>query len=319
MRSVKRFLVMLVVCVIGHPALAQDHNFRYPIEDIERRLDSEPFTIESAGLARPTIKNDLGLKATIAFPDGVKMDVKIRRAEPGGASFNNEPRYEMAAYEVQKLLLDPPDYVVPPTTIRALPLAELKKYQQNVEPTFNRSDDVIVVVQYWLDNVITPQNAFDADLAGRDPVYERRLANLNALTFLIEHKDANAGNVLASTNLKDLRLFSVDNGVAFQSLESDRGLIWREMRVNRLPAALVEKLRGTDRADLEPLFVLAQFKFENGRLVPTPPEAPANRKAGVRANSERVQFGLSLEDVRGLERKIKTLLREVDSGRIKTF
>ena len=59
--------------------------------------------------------------------------MKLRKAEPGADTFNNVPRYDLAAYELQKLFLDPAEYVVPPTALRMVPLADFRKYSPDVK------------------------------------------------------------------------------------------------------------------------------------------------------------------------------------------
>ena len=81
------------------------------------------------------------------------MRVKLRKAEPGANSFNNVPRYDLAAYELQKLFLDPAEYVVPPTALRMVPLADFAKYSPDVYRTFPTADQVVAVVQYWLSDI----------------------------------------------------------------------------------------------------------------------------------------------------------------------
>ena len=80
--------------------------------------------ITAAEISRPKAKGDITLKADVAFGDAPPLRVKLRKAEPGAEAFNNVPRYDLAAYELQKLFLDPAEYVVPPTALRMVPLAD---------------------------------------------------------------------------------------------------------------------------------------------------------------------------------------------------
>ena len=52
--------------------------------------------------------------------DGTVLGVKWARTPPGGRTLNNQPQYEIAAYRLQKMFLDPPHYVVPPTVMRLM-------------------------------------------------------------------------------------------------------------------------------------------------------------------------------------------------------
>jgi hypothetical protein len=83
------------------------------------------------------------LKADVSFNDRPPLKVKLRKAEPGAESFNNVPRYDLAAYELQKLFIDPAEYVVPPTSLRMIPLDDFRRYSPDVEPTFRGASEVL--------------------------------------------------------------------------------------------------------------------------------------------------------------------------------
>ena len=77
-----------------------------------------------------------------------------------------------------------------------MPLAELKPHSPDAKPTFKGSDEVLVVLQYWLQEVKVVADAYDPALFGSDPGYARHVGQLNVLTYLIAHRDSNAGNFL---------------------------------------------------------------------------------------------------------------------------
>ena len=158
-----------------------------PLE-IERILATEPMKIVSAEVSRPKAHGDITLKAEVAFGDRAPLRVKLRKAMPGADTFNNVPRYDLAAYELQKLLVDPADFVVPPTALRMVPAADLGSYEE-VESTFVHSDDVLNVVQYWLKDIAVIADVFDPARFESDPVYAKHIGQLNIFTFLIGHRD----------------------------------------------------------------------------------------------------------------------------------
>lgn len=298
-------------------AAAQDVNIHLPISVIEQRLSRDTFRIlDLRGSRRP---DDRTSRATLAFDDSSVIIAKFAPATPGGEAFNNTPRYEVAAYEFQKLFLPEAEYVVPPTLMRAFDLQWYKLLDSDVRATFGRTTSVLTVIQYWLQSV-TQDSVFDLKRFERDTGYARHLANLNLFTHLVKHNDANIGNVLVSSNPINPRLFAVDNGLAFGRDESDRGVVWRELRVPRVPAATVERLRQITRADLErTLGVLAEYEIREGRLVPVEKTENLNRGQGVRRKDNRVQFGLTRTEINGVEDRLESLLKRVDSGRLKTF
>ncbi|HSQ69731.1 MAG TPA: hypothetical protein VLM41_06565 [Steroidobacteraceae bacterium] len=304
----------------GSSATAQDLNILLPVPALERQLGLEPFEIVSAEISRPKAKGDITLKADASFAGQPPYRIKLRKAEPGAEEFNNRPRYDLAAYELQKLFLDPEEYVVPPTSLRMLPLAEFQKYSPDVRPTFRGSDQVLAVLQYWLNEVKVIADVYDPSRFAADPVYARHIGQLNMLTFLIEHGDSNVGNFLISRAPQGARVFSIDNGVAFAHNESDRGDLWRALRVNRLPADAVQRLRTLSEQDLEAqLAVLAQWELRDGQYVAVPLGESLSKYRGVRLKDDVVQLGLTRGEILGVWRQCERLLKEIDDGKITTF
>ncbi len=318
-RRLQLLLIAVATVCLSVPAPGQDSNLMLPVAEIEQRLRAGEFELQDRAGAR--FEGDRTQRVTLMFlPDSVVMRVKWARAAGGGERFNNVPRYEIAAYELQKLFLDEKDYVVPPTVLRSIPLAWYQEVDPRVRPTFRNVDAaVLVVLQYWLWNV-TDNDFHDPARFEADPVYARHLANMNILTYLVDHKDANRGNFLISTDTANPRLFSVDHGVAFRSVESNRGTEWRNLQVDRLPAATVDRLRRIERADLErALGVVAEFEIREGELIPVEPSENLSRGRGIRLRGNQLQLGLTAREIAGVDAKRRRLLRDVDAGRIKTF
>jgi hypothetical protein len=319
----KHWIAALMAAVLGgwgSAAAAQDLNIQLPVPTLERQLGVEPFEIVSAEVSRPKAKGDITLRAEVAFAGAPPYRVKLRKAEPGAEDFNNRPRYDLAAYELQKLFLDPAEYVVPPTAVRMVPLAEFQKYSPGVRPTFRGSDEVLAVLQYWLNEVKVIEDVYDPSRFAADPVYARHIGQLNIFTYLIEHGDSNAGNFLISRAAQGARVFSIDNGVAFAYNESDRGDLWKSMRVDRLPADTVALLRRISQADLDSrLAVLAQWELRDGRYASVPPGENLAQHRGVRIEDDAVQMGLTRNEIRSIWRQLERLLGDLDDGKIKTF
>ena len=319
-RTLLRLATAALVMSTTLAAAAQDLNIPRPADELERELATEPFRITTAEISRPKAKGDITLKAELSFSGEPPYRVKLRRAEPGAEDFNNRPRYDLAAYELQKLFVDPPEYVVPPTALRMVPLAELRPYAPEARPTFRGSDEVLVVLQYWLQEVKVIADVYDPSRFAADAAYARHIGQLNALTWLIEHGDSNVGNFLISRSEEGARVFSIDNGVAFAFNESDRGRLWQTLRVDRLPVDTVERLRAVTEDELHRrLGVLAEWRLDEGRWVAATPGANLGPARGVRASKEAVQMGLTKSEVNKVWRQLQRLLRDVDSGKIKTF
>jgi hypothetical protein len=299
-------------------AVAQTENFALPIPDIEVRLRTAPFSIlDWRGSRKP---DDRTQRVVLEFEDSVLLVVQWASAPRGGATFNNEPRYEAAAYEIQKLFLDPDELVVPPTVIRAFPLAFVAAQAPDQRATLSQAPgSVVVALQYWLRNV-QPTDFWQPDRVRTDTVYARRIANFNILTYLIGHMDGNTGNFLISTYAEDPHVFSVDNGVSFRSEPSNRGDEWKEIRVDRLPLRVIERLEGVSTADLEAaLGVLVEFRIHDGELVQVEPGENFSRNRGVRTRDDRIQFGLTSREIRDVDQRLKSLVRDAKRRRYTLF
>jgi len=177
-----------------------------------------------------------------------------------------------------------------------------------------------VVLQYWLQEVKVIADVYDAGRFAADPTYARHIGQLNVLTWLIEHGDSNVGNFLISRAEVGARVFSIDNGVAFAFNESDRGTLWQDLRVDRLPSDTVERLRGIKEDELHRrLGVLAQWTLQDGHWVAVPPGENLTPGRGVRREGDTVQVGLTKSEIADVWRQLQRLLKDLDSGKIKTF
>jgi hypothetical protein len=280
--------------------------------------------IVSADKTRPKAPGDITSKADVSFGGREPFRVKLRRSDPGAEGFNNVPRYDLAAYAIQQLLMEPNEYVVPPTALRMVPVEEYKRYYHDpaaVKPTFKGADEVLCVVQYWLQNVKNPPDIYDPARFNADPVYARHIGQLNIFTYLIEHRDSNQGNFLISNAEQGPRVFSIDHGVAFASLDSDRGTAWLKLRVDRLPKDAVERVRPlVDRDYLaSKLAVLGQWELRDGHYVPVEPTAAMSTRRGVRTKDGVVQMGLTGDEIAAISRQAKSLINQVEFGKIKVF
>jgi hypothetical protein len=300
------------------PLEAQDVHIHYPIDTIERLLRYGDFQLLDIRGSR--MDGDRTQQVGLAFHPDTTLLVKWALAPRNGEAFNNVPRYELAAYEIQKLFLDEAEYVVPPTVVRSFPLEWYRaEYQSTAWATFGGDQSTFVTLQFWLGAPIAPHEALDRERFRTDELYARHFANLNVLTYLIRHNDSNSGNVLISETERP-RLFAVDNGVAFASQPSDRGSYWRDLRIDRIPAGTAERLRGITLQDLElQLGVLAQLEARDGRHVPVESGENLRPNAGTRRADGIVQFGLTAREIRDVHNRLIRLVRQIDSGRIATF
>jgi hypothetical protein len=307
---------LLIILPAAPGAVAQTAHVVLGPEDAETRLGLLPVQILDYRPIRPQGRPRL---ARLRFPDAREVWVKWTPAPPGGAADNAEPRYEIAAYRLQKLFLDEPDHVVPPTVGRVVPRADYPDEGRGVRATFPGADAVLVVLQLWLQGV-TSRGVWDERRLHADTAYARHMANTNILTHLIHHGDANTGNLLISTDPENPRVFVVDNGIAFSARPNRDGHEWRELRVRRLPLRTVERLRAIRDEDLHALLgVIVQLERRNGELVLVEQGPNLAPRRPVRIQGDVIQIGLTASEINGVARRLRALLRDVDRGRIHTF
>jgi hypothetical protein len=317
--------VLLALVTLGPvQGFTQDSNVRHPISYIEERLRAADLQILDVAAARDPGFVERSRRLTLGGSDGEPpMEAHWKPVAPPGEGFNNEPRYALAAYRFQTMFLEEPEYVVPPTVLRAMSVEEYRNLQFAGGPTIRGTQSVLFLLTYWIQNLASiAEDPNNPALFRLDERSARHFANANIFTHLIDHKDANPGNVVVSMDVANRRVFSVDNDVAFRSAEPDhdKGDRWRRLHVNRLPSATIERLRTITREQLDrELGVVAEFAIVDRTLVPVEPGRNLSPGRGLRVTAQRVQFGLTTREISELERRIRNLLAQVDRGRLQTF
>ncbi len=329
MRTRVPTLAFLISAMLPLSLLAQDAHIRAPIADVERVLREGEFSVLQVVQSRG-LPAERTYQITIQSPELGIHQVKFAPAPRGGGAFNNRPRYEIAAYELQKLFLDEADYVVPPTVGRCFTFAWVQdvvaKAPGNPNPpekTFREWDMTLSALQYWLWGVETAeQNVIrDRDRAEEDEVFAKHTGNFNILTYLIRHNDSNVGNFMISQDPSNPRIFAVDNGLAFSSdEESNRGTYWRDLKMERYPQSTIERLRALTEEELHAkLGVLAQFEVRGGEVVAVEPTENLDPGDGIRRTDTVLQLGLTDREIRQVYDRMERLIRWMDDGRYETF
>lgn len=310
---------LVLTAALTSPLSGQDSNILFPVQEIETLLLQGPFDVASFRDTRA--EGDRTQLAALKFETGALMNTKWAVAPVGGEEFNNAPRYEVAAYEIQKLFLEQPDYVVPPTIARCFPVDWFRELEPDADPTFSGTRAVLVVLQYWLWNVEGGE-VWDKKRFREDEQYARHMANLNVLTYLIRHSDSNVDNILLSADPENPRVFAVDNGVSFRSEASTRGTFWRKMRVDKIPSSTAERLRAITPDDLRrSLATLYQFEIgEDGALVPVEHTQPlGGGRLGVRREGNVIQLGLTSGEINDIQSRLEKLIQDLDEAKIGVF
>ena len=128
-----------ILLLLEFPIMAQDSNFRFSMPEIERILKSGDWQLSKVStISRLGSEASYQAKrATLELSEGKTLRIKWKTAPRAGEDFNNQPRYEIAAYELQKLFLTPEYYVVPPTLGLTLPVQQYRQIDRDVLPTFD--------------------------------------------------------------------------------------------------------------------------------------------------------------------------------------
>ena len=273
---------------------------------------------------------------TVALPGAENRIVFRAKWRPhSSASLLNEPRKELGAYAVQKLFLQPHEYVVPPTVSRCFDLPRYKKaVDGKATASFDGVSCVYGILSYWLENAVEIEDAEDEELLDSDdpldkelfaqsPTYRRSVADLNLVTYLIHHGDAHGKQFLATKEPGRPRLYSVDNSVAFESMKNPMMLLrgdWSTIHVPELPRAHVERLRTLTPDEWATLSVIEQFRRDGGQLVPIPVTGQAGpRDAGLRWVGDELQIGLTDVEIEGVKSRARDLGKRIAEGKLGLF
>jgi len=280
-------------------------------------LASPDLIIEDAEPVR--FENDITRKAMAHVQAGQEpFKIKVRRAGPGASSFNNEPRYELAAFEMSQLLYPSGEAVVPPIALRSESLPEFHAIDPAGGETWRGTNAALFMVQCWLMDAKPHRLEIDKARFAIDPAYARAISRLNVLTYLIEHKDSNLGNVMLTGEGADVRAWAIDNGVSFASEESDVGIFWKTLRVDAVDRALADRLRSLTLEELRArLGVIAQYELVGSRWEPREPGANLDARRGVRRRGNQLQLGLTSSEIGAVERRRQRLVYRIDKGDIR--
>jgi hypothetical protein len=300
-----------------------------------------------ASVAAMLARDDLEILEVGPPPSG-KQGARVLVLRTGGASpvvfrakwrahsttgRRNYPRYELAAYTVQQLFLDPDHYVVPPAAGHCFPLAAYRAHvDPTAQPTFVGAECVYGVLSYWLEDVEPLADALDdgwfEGSATRvlDPerfwtnrVYRDSVAAVNLFTYVFRHADPHLRNLVVAKNHDSPVVYTVDNSLAL-GMPKNRKLLpandLSELRVPAVPRAAIERLRAA-LDDLHTLAVIARFRLRAGQLVAAPLAGAS--PARVAWDGEYLTVGLTPDEIDLIRSRIVALLDRADRGEIRMY
>lgn len=306
---------------------------RNPAE-VEELLARAPLEVLAAD-DPPAGKQDakvLTLRATT--PRGpVVFRAKWRAAS--SAHQLNSPRKEVAAHAVQKLILPPNEWVVPPAASRCLPVEVVRaRIDPTEKPSFDGARCVLGFLSYWLEDargldaaedqgVLDEETPLDPETTRRSPTFRRSVADVNLMAHLISHGDSHPEQFVVTGTRRAPSVRLVDNTIAFTpyvnpSLGEEWD--WSKLQVPAVRKATIDRLRALRPEDLERLLVIEQHARRDGMLVAEPPgAAPPESPGGIAWVGDRLQIGLTRDELALLRTMVGSVLERVDSGRLPTF
>jgi hypothetical protein len=293
------------------------YNWPMPPEQVEEELATHGFAGDAAvASVKRTAKGASGpAEELVEFP-AIQKTVKFKwKPVPSGLDkINNSPRRELAAYEFQKLFLDPEDYVVPTTFLMCNP-------NSSHRPLWEGANCPLGVVSVWLVNVRSPELLYDVSRFVKEPNYAYYMSNLNLFTYLIAHGDGNPNNFLVSNDNQRRQIFSIDNGVALGHIPNP--LVqnyFAKIEVPGLRKESVDRLRALRREDLDFLGVVSELQLdERGVMVPVSPGPNLDPKRGAVARGDTLQFGLTVSEIDDVWARAQRVVADVDAGKIDVF
>ncbi|MDQ3034203.1 MAG: hypothetical protein M3Y87_17475 [Myxococcota bacterium] len=302
-----------------------------PPREVEESLRSDALAIIGC---RQTSGAQGAVALTVREGD-VVLEAKWRPAS--SASAWNDPVAELAAHHVQRLVLEPADYVVPPAASHCYDAEQEARWLASAAPVEDMGC-VLGYLSYWLTGSVTlvearrdgivpaPHGVWSADPAlydaarfvGQSRAERRNLAHLNVVAFLVRNGDAHAAQFVVYR--EPLHLFLVDNSVAF-SAERRPAMRDRqdfsELVVPAIPADTAERVSRLGWEEVSALMRIEEYERQHGRWrrVPPGPLLEGGREH-VRRVGDRVQVGLSEADARGVMQRVRVLQRAIESGAI---
>ncbi len=295
-------------------------NWPVPPTEAELIMQDRPAELR---LVERTEQGVGGAQRVRVFFEDIDQEVtfKLKRIPDDLDGMNNAPRKEIAAYELQKLFLEPEDYVVPTTMARCIPLERWEPFDPDDVPQIQGARCVLVVAALWLEDVTMPDVLYERERFLKDPVYARYLADFNVFSYLIEHRDTRQGNALVSKDPGRRQVFAIDNGIAFGTFPYNFFVPnWDRLRVAALRKETVERLRSLRYMELNKLQVAQQLSDDGTGLYRMVRRGSAlDSRVGAEAIDGVVQLGLTKSEIDGVWQRVQKLLRRVDAGEIPLF
>jgi hypothetical protein len=240
----------------------------------------------------------------------------------------------VVAHAVQKLFLDPDEWVFPPTVGHCFPLEAYRRAIDPLgEPTYPPSTCVAGILSYWLEGSEGLEDAADDDWiptvrlqdvpGGPDPGLRDSIADMNLAAYLISHGDSHSQQFVVTREADVSRVYLVDNSIAFglyrnQKLPEDQ--TWANVLVPAMRKKSIDRLRKVGHDDLAQLAAVEQYAIVDGQLVSRPPGRPGKHlDSAFRWVGSELQMGLTGPEIALMEPRLRDLLAAVDRGKVRLY
>jgi len=287
---------------------------------IIERLGPEARLLRAKGAGGGTTGAEEHVFAVPALGKDVAVKVK---AVPGRLDgINNSPRKELAAYQIQRLFLEPEDFVVPSTFIYCIPMPRWREeHGGKGRPNVHGLQCVLSVVSLWMQDVTVPEQLYDEKRFVADPTYAYFMSNLNVFTYVVGHRDGRQGNFLVAKDDARRQVFAIDNGSTFNPWGYNYFVPnWDVIRVAAVRHETIDRLRKLSRPDLDYLLVVAQLEVDDqGIARQVSPGTSLDDDEGAVRQGNTIQFGLTRHEIDRVWERIQRLVREVDDGSLPVF
>jgi hypothetical protein len=189
----------------------------------------------------------------------------------------NSPRQELVAYALQRLYLDPLDYIHPPTRSRCFDLAHYRSVvDSEAQPSFpEQSSCVFGTIAHWVEGASTLTHTWfyrepvlDEERWKHDATLRRTLADANLLTYLTLNGDTHNGNWLRVDTARGQRVYMVDSSLSFTRHRNAALTLHDDFSVIVVPLRKqsVDRVMQIDEATLETLSAIERVFPEDGGL-----------------------------------------------------
>ena len=298
--------------------------------EVERLLRAEPLEVIDWS---PLGGLQGARRLTLRTPDGV---VRAKWRDARDVSSFNDPAGELIAHELQKLVLEPVDHVVPPAVMRCL-----RPWRHPWMRAGARRRCVVGFLSLWLEGAAPLEEAradgalpplpegpaiadprlYSTERFEADPEYRRAVANVNVLAYLVNNGDAHARQFVAYR--RPLHLFLVDHSRAFGMPRTDEGAGRQDpsrLLVPAIPRPTARRLLALTRGDLEALRRTSGIVVDGSRSIPVRPlRSDRPRRDRIERHGPLVDVGLRDAELEALLGRVRRLQRDLRSGRLRVF